>query len=183
LRVGPRDSSCPRSGQKYGQGCIQWYKVGGWLKTQPPSWRLRRRSQIWAGRHLGIAAEPSASFSLTAMPRPTDLPSSRLCPTCVYTYRRPPSQHLTVTAHHTSHTSTTLSQWPLNVSPTSSPTSPPARLLSSRCMYALRAPSPQLSPDSTRSHEKRSCLADRLPRTAPPRTPTMLSSHSPSAHL
>jgi hypothetical protein len=77
---------------------------------------------------------------------------------------------------HTTNTSTPtlLSQWPLNVSPTFFPTSlPAARARSSRCM---RLPIP-----TSYSHGKH--LADRASPTAPPRTPTMLSSLSPSGHL
>jgi hypothetical protein len=87
-------------------------------------------------RHLNRCRAERASV----MPRPTDLPSRRLWPTCAYTYRGPPSQHLAITAHHTPHISTALSQWPPNVSPTCSPTSPPARLLSSRCMHSEPLP-------------------------------------------
>ena len=96
-------------------------------------------------------------------------------------YLPPSSQSTSHTPPHTTHNTHRPSQWPLNVSPTSSPTSPRARPRSSRCTH-LQNPSPQLSPDRLHHIKKRASLADNISPTAPLRTPTMLSSHWPSGH-
>jgi hypothetical protein len=62
------------------------------------------------------------------------------------------SANISPSSHHTPHRSTNLSQWPLNVFLTSSPTSPRARLRSIKCTHP-DTPSPHLSPD--RFHSQR----------------------------